>query len=216
MIAHIKEMTMRAIKFGAASVLLFVSITIVAGHARADDTQITGIATSSSFTFTGPVSFSTLTVSNLTLLNGKQIFQIKFASSTTTTSTTGTSYTSVLSVSAQASSSSHSFIVIAVGNITNTDVADDGLAAAALFRDSTNITSGTTHGTGVNRGQVNFEGGLSATGRLTVPATLLTYDSPGDTSSHTYAVKISNADAVGTVYWNILGSCSYIMVIEVG
>jgi hypothetical protein len=100
--------------------------------------------------------------------------------------------------------------VLVSGNLRNASISTDDYAIASIFRDSTNL------GDSVKGMAVATVRVPSGTGYLDVPCSMVTVDTPGDTSAHTYAVKI-HADAGGnTITWVTNSSTSNIILVEVG
>lgn len=177
------------------------------------DTEIDGTATtSSSFTFSGPVSISTLTVNGIVAANlnmnankitsladgtnssdavafdqvsGYRVLQTQYCYGTTRTSTTSSSYVpTVITCSITPSSTSSKIRIYATSTFTDPNT---GVAAVTLERGSTDLASGT----------YGFFDNNSGTQEM--PFTIVYTDSPGTTSSVTYTVYAKVAG--GTVMW---------------
>jgi hypothetical protein len=129
-------------------------------------------------------------------------------SSTTTAYTTTTSQTYVTTpstVTITASSNTAKIKITAVGLIFTNNISQDGVHAT-IFKDGVNLAADSL-------AEISGNAGDTST-RRNAPATLQWLDTPGDTSPHTYTVRIRNDGGVVTVAWGNNDSFTCTMVAE--
>lgn len=168
-----------------------------------------GIYRSSTMTLQG------LTVDSITInsqQNGLVLGKIKqcvFSSGTDRTSTTSSSFQSVgLSVNITPTINTSTMVVIASGNLKNSDSLNGNLSIATVFRDSIDLGAASNKGLCVNV-LLNGAGGAD------VPCSIVAYDSPGDKTLHNYAIKIRSDAGSNTTTWNNQSNNSYLIVCEI-
>lgn len=164
------------------------------------------------------INVSTITLNgvNLGASSPSKVVNVYWSSGSATTSTTTTAYAiTALAKTVTLTSATNNFIVYAVGSLSSTDMHNNAVSSAALFRDATNVTQGTT-AVGIVKSQCIIEGGVTGSvgALLGFPCALQALDAPGDTSAHTYSVKISAVDASGTTAWNRVSANTYMIILE--
>ncbi len=202
---------------------LFVICSFFTISASALSTDISGDAISSSFTFTGPVSVSSMSIINgfhvvgtsVTFNNAvlrevgaavsaadavrfsqTKILQVLMATSTTSFSTTSTSFADTnLQGTITPSQTSSKILVFALGTIRNHNVVGNN-AFYSLYRGTTNLGDGNN---GFGRMVV-----LTADG--VIPCAISYLDSPNSVSSQTYKVAIRTDGSPAGVDWGLTGT----------
>ena len=162
-------------------------------------------------TFTGSVTVSSLTVTNLSAIRmlggGLKILQMVVQSTSTQTSTTSTGYTGTkVTANITPLYSTSKIFVIASGGLFNGNIANSN-ACATIYRGAVDISGqGTSLPAGIVSG--SFAGNANATICMTA------LDSPTSTSMLTYAVNICNPQGYTTAF--PAGSTGTIMLFEIG
>lgn len=113
-------------------------------------------------------------------------FQAPVQSTSTTafTTTSSTFQTTNCSAAITMTNSAHRVKITATGTVRNANAANN--CNVSLFRDSTNL--------GAAQGFIEVNVGISH-----FPGCISYIDSPGDTSAHTYSVKVASGDNINTV-----------------
>lgn len=192
---------MRFIAF-CLRVLVLCVLSVFSIH-PAYGTTITGDVTSSSFTFSGPVSLTTATINNLVLTGtatgdfGK-LFQVVTSTHGGDGSSTSTSYADTgLAGTIAMSKATHKVLVVFIHHLANNfaSTTNGVYASIKLLRDGNAIET-IPYAFGTRTNISTMGSGSGSTGSLTQ----FYLDSPGDTSAHTYKTQFANTEGNGTVY----------------
>ena len=137
-----------------------------------------------------------------------KILQVVTATSETNFTTTSSTYqTTNCSAAITPTNAANKILIFAMGWTRNGAAATTN-NATAIFRDATILTSG------VGVLQQRLASGTALT-NIDVPCTLIGVDTPGDTSAHTYSVKLKSTDNTTSVGFNATGGQTVIILVEV-
>lgn len=155
------------------------------------------------------------TITNLIIPSGGtisgisgRVLQIVSATTSTPTSTTSATFQATNTTASIIPKSSSSAILSFVhGNLYDSDTLNGNFSIATIFRDSTNLGD-SSKGLAMNQLAI-------AAGSGDVPCSMVAPDAPGDTSSHTYTVKIRSDAGGNTTRWQNNSNKSWMILMEI-
>lgn len=169
-------------------------IATLAGNLVAGSNKITGLAA-------GTTAGDSVRYEQL---NPGKILQVVLGTSTTFKSTTSSTYqTTNLTATITPTSATSKIIVIAFGDLQTGSTTT--VVQAALFRDSTNISSNSVGAALL----------CITAGSQSVPASMGTIDSPASTSAIVYSVKLASSNNASSVTWGA-STGQTLIVLEIG